>query len=277
MKSIPPIERACQKCGTRFFTYASEIKKGGGKFCSRKCSGNPPVERACANCGNTFSLYPSDLKRGRKYCGKACQGKAKTHNAQVEHTCQHCGKAFPRIKALTRVKEARFCSNDCYHASTLIDPITYFWEHVDKNGPVPEHCPELGPCWVWTGPQNVTGYGRIFIVDKYVAVHRFSYKLHKGPLGPNMNACHACDNRICIRPEHLFEGTSQDNAADRDRKGRQARGVRSNSAKLNDDLVRQIRDLHSQGMPYTQIAKLLNVTVGSVGKAGRGLTWKHVT
>jgi hypothetical protein len=24
-----------------------------------------------------------------------------------------------------------------------------FWEKVDKNGPVPAHRPELGPCWVW--------------------------------------------------------------------------------------------------------------------------------
>jgi hypothetical protein len=28
--------------------------------------------------------------------------------------------------------------------------IERFWSKVDRNGPVPEHRPELGPCWVWT-------------------------------------------------------------------------------------------------------------------------------
>ena len=31
-----------------------------------------------------------------------------------------------------------------------------FWPKVDKNGPVPEPHPELGPCWVWTGAKSNT-------------------------------------------------------------------------------------------------------------------------
>ena len=27
-----------------------------------------------------------------------------------------------------------------------------FYENVNKDGPVPAHRPDLGPCWVWTGP-----------------------------------------------------------------------------------------------------------------------------
>ena len=32
------VERTCLWCGETFLAYPSEIKKGGGKFCSRKCS-----------------------------------------------------------------------------------------------------------------------------------------------------------------------------------------------------------------------------------------------
>lgn len=32
------VERCCKQCGAVFFTYSSEIKKGGGKFCSRSCA-----------------------------------------------------------------------------------------------------------------------------------------------------------------------------------------------------------------------------------------------
>jgi len=37
-----------------------------------------------------------------------------------------------------------------------------FWSKVDKNGPIPQHKPELGPCWVWTGAKMERGYGCIF-------------------------------------------------------------------------------------------------------------------
>lgn len=33
----PPVERACLSCGTSFFTYQSEIRKQGGKYCSVTC------------------------------------------------------------------------------------------------------------------------------------------------------------------------------------------------------------------------------------------------
>ena len=32
------VERSCSWCGKTFFSYQSEIRKGGGKFCSRSCA-----------------------------------------------------------------------------------------------------------------------------------------------------------------------------------------------------------------------------------------------
>lgn len=35
----PPVERSCQRCGTTFKTWRSEIVRGKGKYCSRGCIG----------------------------------------------------------------------------------------------------------------------------------------------------------------------------------------------------------------------------------------------
>jgi HNH endonuclease/Zinc-binding dehydrogenase len=39
------------------------------------------------------------------------------------------------------------------------DPVERFWDKVDKHGPVPEHAPELGRCWLWKRTKNDRGYG----------------------------------------------------------------------------------------------------------------------
>jgi hypothetical protein len=87
-----------------------------------------------------------------------------------------------------------------------------FWIKVDKNGPVPAHRPDLGPCWVWTGA-TAEGYGVIQIDGGPFKAHILSYTWAKGDIAEGQERDHLCRNRPCVRPDHLEAVTHWTNVA----------------------------------------------------------------
>lgn len=73
---------------------------------------------------------------------------------------------------------------------------------------------------------NRAGYGRLRIAGRWDLAHRVAYILRSGPIADGLCVLHRCDNPCCVNPKHLFVGTKTDNALDRDRKNRQAKGDR---------------------------------------------------
>lgn len=76
-------------------------------------------------------------------------------------------------------------------------------------------------CWFWIGATTGDGYGQIKIGKKNIKVHRYFWELHNNKKIPSgLVACHICDIKNCVRPDHLFIGTNQDNIRDASKKGR---------------------------------------------------------
>ena len=87
-----------------------------------------------------------------------------------------------------------------------------FWLKVDKDAPIPEHRPELGPCWNWTGCIGGEGYGHITATTgKTITAHRFAYQSLRGQITHGMEPDHLCRNRKCVNPAHMEIVTHREN------------------------------------------------------------------
>jgi hypothetical protein len=79
-------------------------------------------------------------------------------------------------------------------------------------------------CWEYTGSIRSDGYAwlprKTVFGDRYGHREVLQQVLGRKLDGRNECALHRCDNRKCLNPEHLFLGTYQDNAVDRESKGR---------------------------------------------------------
>lgn len=127
-------------------------------------------------------------------------------------------------------------------------------------------------CWIWRGKTWANGrYGVVTKLpkpNKSVSAHRMAYQMFNGdPVG--MQVCHRCDVPLCVNPDHLFLGTSQDNMQDALKKGRlkihlgnliggvkRQDGSNNGNAKLSLERVAEIRRYYAEtGCGYRKLAE----------------------
>lgn len=116
---------------------------------------------------------------------------------------------------------------------------------------------------------NSWGYWEISFNGSTERAHRVAYQIAIGPIPDGLLVCHHCDNPSCINPDHLFLGTTKDNAIDRARKGRSGAngkpGQTNSMAKLKDTEVEEIRALRGTGLTHRAIAEKYGVSRSNIG------------
>ncbi len=133
------IPKNCANCGKEFMVPPSEIRRGGGRFCSAKCwygSKNKPnakrrvewAKKTCVVCGKEYEIPPVYERRGNnKTCSDKCRGiwarganNPNFRNASRNVVCALCGKHF--IVGRHRLKDGRgtYCSMSCRGIASVL-------------------------------------------------------------------------------------------------------------------------------------------------------------
>lgn len=219
--------------------------------------------------------------------------------ATIPRTCETCGKHFMAQPWQVNAGMGRYCSMQCVGISqrgpnykpqpprknrksraTLAPFPERFWKRVNMDG---------DGCWEWTGGRMATGYGSCSYNGRAETTHRISWELTYGGIPEGLHVLHRCDNRVCVRPDHLFLGTHQDNMRDMVAKGRNHhpycspdnpshnRGSGHGLSKLTESDVQEIRRLYETGKwLQRELAEMFGVQRGTISGIVRRRGWKHV-
>ncbi len=176
-----------------------------------------------------------------------------TRSDFVDRTCYVCRKEFR-----TAGFGAKYCSLMCH---------IFQFAAIDDG------------CWKWRGVKYRSGYGTFYLCrgEKYFA-HRASYEFANGTIPNGLYVLHKCDNPECVKPSHLFLGTSAENTADMIAKGRHRYtphlGEKNGQAVLTEKQVKQIRKATNS---RRELASKYGVSPRTIKAVISRQNWKHVS
>jgi hypothetical protein len=164
--------------------------------------------------------------------------------------------------------------------------VNNFWSHLSIAG--------LNDCWEWQAYRARKGYGVCSSGVKGVLeyTHRFSWRIHFGPIPVGLHVLHICDNPPCCNPAHLWLGTNADNHQDKINKGHHklgdknrfranpelTRGSNNPQSKLTESDIIAIRNEYANSSTtYAKLAQKFNTVPGNIGKIVTRQRWSHIT
>ena len=147
--------------------------------------------------------------------------------------------------------------------------IDRFWSKVQKTR----------KCWNWIGGCFTRdGYGQIGICGQMRRSHRISWIIHFGKIPNKLYVLHKCNNRKCIRPDHLYLGTQFENMRDAILAGNLSpKGEKNGRSRISERDVLMIRDLYKNfHWKQKQLAELFKIGRSTISHIIRNFTWSHV-
>ena len=136
---------------------------------------------------------------------------------------------------------------------------------------------DIEQCWEWIGGKFSAGYGVITVDGRKRGAHQVSFAIHNRDFqGLPRQIRHTCDNRPCVNPLHLVEGSAQDNSSDMVRRRRSLTGETSPAAKLTLENVVSIREQYARGEgSYRALAAQYGVSFAMIKNIVKNRNWNE--
>lgn len=154
MQKIKELNCTCEYCGKKFYKFKCEIDRGGGKFCSRECSGLSHRKRIniiCKNCGIEFIRHCGKVNdNGNNFCSSKCHGEWMSKNligcnairwngGGLSKTCVWCGKIFIAPLWKENSRNPQYCSIECVRNHNESNRIVLTCKYCSKEFIVAPH------------------------------------------------------------------------------------------------------------------------------------------
>lgn len=127
----------------------------------------------------------------------------------------------------------------------------------------------LKVCWIWKGFINKDGYGCFAYRGNTERAHRIAYAVGNDLSTlppPGAAVLHTCENRACVRPEHLYLDTEK--AILPRRRPTKPKPARFRSyAELTPQDISTIRNARNRGEKYADLAKRLQIAIYAIIRA----------
>jgi hypothetical protein len=133
-----------------------------------------------------------------------------------------------------------------------------FWNKVKKTD----------ECWNWIASVDKDGYGKFSYESKTIRAHKMSWLLAFNKLSDRW-LLHKCNNRKCVNPDHLYEGSPRDNTKDSIKAGT----FLITTVRLTDKQREEIK-IKKKILSFRQLAKEYEVSIGTIQKAIKNRIYK---
>ena len=137
---------------------------------------------------------------------------------------------------------------------------------IDDNG-----------CWNCVSHNcDSSGYPRFYYKNKTYKMSRFVYEVYKEKIKDGNVILHTCDNPKCINPNHLTQGSHQENMIDMANKKRHP--IKMKIDVWVEETILDIYDLyHNKIYNQRELSEKYNMSRSIINKITRGISYKHLT